>query len=76
MTLILLFLCAMVFAAVVAGVVVVAIKAAGRSTSSHPRPGVAVLPGWHPDPHDPRLTRWHDGTRWTERSRPIDSPRG
>lgn len=26
-------------------------------------------PGWLPDPANPGFERWHDGARWTERSR-------
>ena len=25
-------------------------------------------PGWYQDPHDAKLVRWWDGTRWTERT--------
>lgn len=28
----------------------------------------AVAPGWHRDPHDPRVLRWWDGSQWTDQT--------
>ena len=28
-------------------------------------------PGWHPDPHQPGLWRWWDGTQWTAQTAPM-----
>ncbi|MBY4039158.1 DUF2510 domain-containing protein [Rhodococcus fascians] len=31
-------------------------------------------PGWHPDPGEPGLIRYWDGTRWTEHTQPATGP--
>ncbi|ABH00211.1 conserved hypothetical protein (plasmid) [Rhodococcus jostii RHA1] len=30
-------------------------------------------PGWYPDPANPRLVRWYNGTEWTAQTRAIPS---
>ncbi|WP_055699181.1 DUF2510 domain-containing protein [Streptomyces silaceus] len=31
-------------------------------------------PGWYPDPHQPSVERWWDGTAWTEHRRTPEAP--
>src|SRR4051812_14649402 len=31
---------------------------------------------WHPDPNDPSILRWWDGTRWTEHTSPNPEAQG
>lgn len=31
-------------------------------------------PAWHPDPQDPTMLRWWDGTSWTEHRHPATDP--
>ncbi|AOW94011.1 hypothetical protein BFN03_18735 [Rhodococcus sp. WMMA185] len=62
--------------AVIAGVVLLIVKA-GKSSNKTPSVQAAV-PGWYPDPHDPRFVRWHDGRQWTDHTQPrgTDTPGG
>jgi resuscitation-promoting factor RpfB len=31
----------------------------------------AVPQGWYPDPQQPELLRWWDGTQWTNQTQPA-----
>jgi hypothetical protein len=33
-----------------------------------------IPPGWYPQPDDPRVMRWWDGSRWTDQIQPISLP--
>jgi len=30
-------------------------------------------PGWYPDPSNPGIIRWHDGTAWTAMVQRVDA---
>ncbi|OZF05099.1 DUF2510 domain-containing protein [Rhodococcus sp. 15-2388-1-1a] len=36
--------------------------------------GPTPAPGWHPDPSEPGLIRYWDGTQWTEHTQPVTGP--
>jgi Protein of unknown function (DUF2510) len=40
-----------------------------------PQPADKPAEGWWPDPTDSLLVRYHDGTRWTDRTAPASLPR-
>lgn len=55
-------------AAIIAGVVVLVVKATHtRPPATGPSVAGAVPPGWHPDPQgQPGSLRFWDGSRWTD----------
>lgn len=54
--------------ALVAAIVFVALGLVGLARRS-PSPRPPVIPmGWHDDPYDPGLLRYHDGAQWTDRT--------
>jgi Protein of unknown function (DUF2510) len=60
-------------AAIIAGIVL-AVRAASKSSARPPYPqqvpAMPVPPGWYPDHGNPNLMRYFDGREWTSSTQP------